>query len=425
MKWLAFLALERLADLGVCASALVAAAPSTASGPPGLWVFASTIGELNATAPFLRSLHLRLRGLRLILITDRTLYAAAFAEIFPAAVVFVTQGHSRDARRLRHAFPPELLVIAEIPCLIADAPCRFSYAFLRTAKQAGAAVCLVNGWIYGYAPSCRMDRLERTLFGREFVRQLDVACVQNQEAAAFLVARGADPARVLVTGNIKFDAMQRRDWSPDLARSPELLKSLFRDCRPIVVAGCVTDYLEQVRVLDAFVRLRAERPDALLVMAPRHPEVAEHMSALAGFIAERGLLAAFRSRSRDGPLAAGVVCLVLDTIGDLADFYAAAAVCYVGVDHNLLEPLAFDKVVTVGPGWNPTYPSYPIYRALMDAGGVVEVSEPVDLARIWLAILDGPTAGVYQDRAHAALERQFGAADRCMAALTALFGPEA
>lgn len=402
-----------------------AALPPLAGGDQGLWVFASTIGELNATAPFLRALHQRLCGLRLVLITDRALYVDVFAVQFPAASVFLTQGHGDDARRLQQRFPPALLVIAEIPCLPSDAPCRFSYAFLRTAKRAGAAVCLVNGWVYGYAPSCRMDRLERTLFGREFVRQLDIACVQNQEVAAVLIARGADPARVLVTGNIKFDAMQRRDWSPDLARSPELLKSLCRSRRPIVVAGCVTDYPEQARVLDAFVRLRAARPDALLVMAPRHPEVAEHMSALAGFIAERGLIAAFRSRSRDGPLAAGVACLVLDTIGDLADFYAAAAVCYVGVDHNLLEPLAFDKVVTVGPGWNPTYPSYPIYRALMDAGGVVDVSEPVDLARTWLAILDGPTAGEYQDRAHAALERQFGAADRCMAALTALFGPEA
>lgn len=409
--------------MGAGALVPAAAVPSMASGLPGLWVFASTIGELNATAPFLRALHLRLRGVRLVLITDRALYAAAFTEIFPAAVVFVTQGHSRDARRLRRAFPPALLVIAEIPCLPADAPCRFSYAFLRAAKLAGAAVCLVNGWMYGYAPSCRMDRLERTLLGREFVRQLDIACVQNQDVAALLIAWGADPARVLVTGNIKFDAMQRRDWSPELARSPELLKSLLRDRRPIVVAGCVTDYPEQARVLDAFVRLRAARPDALLVMAPRHPEVAEHMSALAGFIAERGLIAAFRSRSRDGPLPAGVVCLVLDTIGDLADFYAAAAVCYVGVDHNLLEPLAFDKVVTVGPGWNPTYPSYPIYRALMDAGGVVEVSEPADLARTWLAVLDGPTAGEHLRRAQAALERQFGAAARCMAAVDRLLLP--
>jgi 3-deoxy-D-manno-octulosonic-acid transferase len=65
--------------------------------------------------------------------------------------------------------------------------------------------------------------------------------------------------------------------------------------------------------------------------------------------------------------------LILDTIGELRDFYAASTVCYVGVNHNILEPLAFGKPVTVSPGWEATFPSYPVYELLRGTEGVLRV----------------------------------------------------
>lgn len=418
LRWALFRSLEWFSDLRGNAAAPASRDLPQPAGQRALWVFVSTIGELNATVPLLHALHERLPQLRLVLITDHEHYQAPYLAQFPDAVVYFTAGHSRDARRLARHLPPELLVVAEIPCLPSDAPCRFSFAFMRAAKHNGARLCLVNGWLYHYRPACRMDDLETRLFRTDYVRLFDVACVQNEEVRGHLIEAGADPERVVVTGNIKFDAMRRTDWSPERARSPVLLAALLASGRPTVVAGCVTDYAEQHRILDAFVELRVHHPEALLVLAPRHPEVREHMVALQGFLAERGLEGRFRSRLDDAPLADSVACLVLDTIGELKDFYAAATLAYVGVDHNILEPLSFEKPVTVGPGWEKTYPSYPVYLAMREAQAVLLVDGGADLSHAWRRLIDRADALSEQlAQVRAGIESARGATRRCLAAL--------
>lgn len=388
IKWVVFRGLEKLSDLRGNSVAVPAAQLPPPSGRRSLWVFISTIGELNAIGPFLRALHTRLDHLDLVLITDHEHYREPYLAQYPDATVFVTRGHGDDAQYLARHLPPAMLVVAEIPALPSDAPCRFSYAFMRAVKKHGAPAILVNGWLYHYQPGCRMDNIEYRLFRRDFVRLFDVACVQNEEVRHSLIQAGADPNRVAVTGNIKFDAMQRADWTPAQARSPVLLSALLASGRPTVVAGCVTDYAEQQRVLDAFLTLRTRHPEALLVLAPRHPEVDEHMVALKGFIAERGIEGLFRSRVADIALPNSTACLVLDTIGELKDFYAAATVAYVGVDHNILEPLSFEKPVTISPGWVETYPSYPVYQAMVQTGAVLQIGPDTELGTTWLRLID-------------------------------------
>lgn len=418
VKWAVFRALEKLTDLRGNAVAMSTESLPAPAGQKALWVFVSTIGELNATAPFLRELHARLGQLKLVLITDHEHYRSPYLAQYPDAIVYVTGGHSRDAHRLAQHLPPAMLIVAEIPCLPSDAPCRFSYAFLRTAKKHGAPVCLVNGWLYHYKPACRMDDIENRLFRREYARLFDAACVQSKEVRACLIEAGAAPARVTVTGNIKFDAMQRTDWTPSQARSPVMLSALLASGRPTIVAGCVTDYTEQHRILDAFSELRSRHPKALLVLAPRHPEVREHMVALEGFLTERGLNGQFRSRIDDAPLADSTACLVLDTIGELKDFYAAATIAYVGVDHNILEPLSFEKPVTIGQGWEKTYPSYPVYRAMLESGGVLQVSVEENLGAIWLRLI-GQTDAISEQitKTKKGIDMEKGATQRCLSAL--------
>jgi 3-deoxy-D-manno-octulosonic-acid transferase len=135
-------------------------------------------------------------------------------------------------------------------------------------------------------------------------------------------------------------------------------------------------------------------------------------------LAERGLAAEYRSQLQGQPLPGKPAVLVLDTMGDLRDFYAAATVAHVGVDHNVLEPLAFDKPVTVGPGWNATYPSYPVYTLLAEAGALLQAESEQALAAHWLACLgDGGTRERQGARARQALAAAAGATARHLAAL--------
>lgn len=388
IKWGVFRLLERLSDLKGNSAAGHLALTVPAQPLASLWVFVSTIGELNAIDPLLRQIVASLPQLKLVLITDHPHYRDSYLARYPAAAICVTLGHGTDAATLATHYPPQLLVVAEIPCWPSDAPCRFSFAFLLAAKHAGAATVLVNAWLYHYRTASRMDAMERSLFQTDFVRAFDAIGAQTTETRDSLLAVGADPKRVKVVGNIKFDAMPPNDWTPALARSPAMLGAFIASGRPVIVAGCITDYADQHMVLDAFVRVRQTHPDALLVLAPRHPEVAKHMVALRGFLAQRSLVGVFKSTVPDAPMASDTACLVLDTMGELRDFYAAATVAHVGVDHNVLEPLGFGKPVTVGAGWNTTYPSYPVYRLLTDTHTLLEATTADQLASTWLDLID-------------------------------------
>ncbi|MDO8450890.1 MAG: glycosyltransferase N-terminal domain-containing protein [Rhodoferax sp.] len=391
VKWGLFRLLEHLSDLRGNSTAGHLELDRPERPLQSLWVFVSTIGELSAIDPLLREIAARLPQLKLVLITDHPHYRDSYLARYPSAEVCVTLGHSADATALALHYPPKLVVVAEIPCWPSDAPCRFSFAFLLQAKKAGAVNVLVNGWLYHYTPASRMDAIERRLFKREYLCAFDAIGAQTEETRQHLLTAGADASRVVVTGNIKFDAMQQPDWSAAKARSPAMLGALIDSVRPVIVAGCITHFAEQEMVLDAFLSLRARHRDALLVLAPRHPEVRERMQVLRNYLEQRSLPAVFRSALADAPIAAQTACLVLDTMGELRDFYAAATIAHVGVDHNVLEPLGFKKPVTVKRGWNTTYPSYPVYRLLMDSQTLIEVTTGDELSERWLDLIDNAT----------------------------------
>lgn len=394
IKWSVFQMLERLSDLLGNNAASHFDIQFSSVALPSLWVFVSTIGELNAIDPLLKVLIQRLKNLKLILITDHVHYRESYKERYPNAEVCVTRGHSGDAIELSFIYPPQLLIVGEVPCWPSDAPCRFSFAFLLEAKRHGAFACIINGWLYHYSPSCRMDSIERKLFQQDYLCAFDVIAVQTDEVRTHLLNAGAPIERIGVTGNLKFDAISKLDWSPNQARSPIMLASLLEAKRPIIVAGCVTEYTEQNLLLDALMEVRVIYPEVLLVLAPRHPEFSERMQALSKILYKRQILSLFRSTVLDSKIPSEISCLVLDSIGELRDFYAVAHIAHVGRNHNVLEPLAFEKPVTVNSGWEVTYPSYPVYRMALDSKCVLEVETESGLGAQWIQLLDNPTTYV-------------------------------
>ena len=90
-------------------------------------------------------------------------------------------------------------------------------------------------------------------------------------------------------------------------------------------------------------------PDLALVVAPRHPERAAEVAALA---ARRW--PAVRRSELAGALQPDAV-VILDTVGELAELYAVADVVFVGGSlvprggHNMIEPARLGKPVLFGP----------------------------------------------------------------------------
>src|SRR4029079_15579742 len=141
-----------------------------------------------------------------------------------------------------------------------------------------------------------------------------------------IVELGAEPARVTVTGSLKFDSLELPAATGHGKPRDRVLR-FFRlsPSRTVVIAGS-TMRGEEAAVLRAVSRIKATIPSALVVIAPRQPErfaEVERIARDAGFVTMRRSELAIDAEPR-----ADVV--VLDTIGELAQLYHAATAVFVG-----------------------------------------------------------------------------------------------
>ncbi|WMB73014.1 lipid IV(A) 3-deoxy-D-manno-octulosonic acid transferase [Shewanella oncorhynchi] len=215
---------------------------------------------------------------------------------------------------------------------------------------------------------------KRPKLSRPMLQRLDIIAVQTQVEAQRFIELGVSPDRVTVCGSLKFDL----SITPERLANAKLLRQTWgRETSPIWVAGSVHPG-EFDAMLTAHRQLLAQWPDALLIIAPRHPE---QFSAVAEFVASQG----FESVRRSGnfPVAATTQVLVGDTMGELLTFYGAADQAFVGGTlitnggHNPLEPVAMGVPVMVGPNhWDFAQ----ITQMLADAGGLKVVASADELA---------------------------------------------
>ncbi len=126
---------------------------------------------------------------------------------------------------------------------------------------------------------------------------------------------------------------------------------------PVIVAGSTLEG-EEAMLLNAFRAVRERYAQAMLILAPRHPERFDSVVAL---LSSSELPYRRRSQWSDVPLmpsegmsgAPGV--LLLDSIGELASIYEFAGLAFIGGSlvpeggHNVLEPAYFGVPILVGP----------------------------------------------------------------------------
>lgn len=339
------------------------------------WVFCSTIGELNACKPLINII--AGRG-QLVLISDRDCYQESFALHFPDAIYVELKGQEGEAKTLTTRFPPQNLYVCEIPCTPNDAPCRLGYGFLRQVKKSGARIFMVNGWLYGYPPSCRQDKVERTMFSKDYLALFDTMTVQTEQIKQSLIKSGANRGSLFVTGNMKFDAIYDIKVSYKDAVSESIVKQLALPQTNTLVAGCLSEPWEYQLLVDSYKVMLQHQPSSVMVMAPRHPEKPEQLQLIRKILQDAELSFEFKSQMTDG-LKPNTQVLVLDTFGELRSYYSAADISYMGRNHNILEPLAFGKPVVILSGWEQSYPSYPVYQLALENDLVIQIEDQQSL----------------------------------------------
>lgn len=169
---------------------------------------------------------------------------------------------------------------------------------------------------------------------------------QTAADAARIAALGGE--NVEVVGNMKFDITV----PGDTAAKADTFRQLFHG-RFVWLAASTRDG-EEALLLDALASL--DLPDLLLVIVPRHPQ---RFDDVAGLLRARGMC--FARRSAGEGVTAQTRVFLGDSMGELAAYYAAADVAYIGGSllpfggQNLIEAAAAGCPVLIGPHtWNFT-----------------------------------------------------------------------
>jgi 3-deoxy-D-manno-octulosonic-acid transferase len=248
-----------------------------------------------------------------------------------AEKIFVPLDLPGAVRRALRRIEPDLLIVAETelwPNLILE------------TKRAGCQVTMINGRIsekssqrYAWMKSLTADMLQA----------FDLLAVQTEADARRFVALGAKAPRIKVTGNIK------NLGSPQVPGDQLAAELRLKPGTPVWVAGSTRPGEEEI-ILEAFSRVRAQVPDATLILAPRH---LERIGAVEKILRERQLPYVRRTAMFQELLNWPVI--LLDTLGELAQIYGLGTVAFVGGSlvpqggHNPLEPAVAGVPVIMGP----------------------------------------------------------------------------
>ncbi|HTS21383.1 MAG TPA: lipid IV(A) 3-deoxy-D-manno-octulosonic acid transferase [Casimicrobiaceae bacterium] len=234
---------------------------------------------------------------------------------------------------------------------------------VAVARESGTPLFLVNARLSerssrGYH---RVECLARPMLGR-----LAGVAAQSAADAARLAELGAP--QPIVTGNLKFDVT----IPPSMLELGAGFRTRFGASRPVWVAASTRDG-EEALLLDALAKRRlAGNP--LLVIVPRHPQ---RFATVAELLSARGVPFVRRSAG-GGPVPADTGVVLGDSMGEMAAYYAAADVAFVGGSllpfgaHNLIEPLAMGTPVLVGPY---TFNFAEATAGAIEAGAAVRVSD--------------------------------------------------
>ncbi len=337
---------------------------------PGIWFHAVSVGEVMASLPLLEALSsaCKQRGVWLSTVTSTGQAVAKAKARGITDTFYLPYDLPWSVERAIRSLRPGLFITAETeiwPNLLAG---------MRRHKIPSA---MVNGRISDR--SFPQYKRFRSLF-KTVLECFEVFCMQSQESAERMVAMGADPARVHVVGNMKFDvsipALEQSHWRT-LLNIPNGAQ--------VWVAGS-THPGEEEAILKAFLKLSQANPNLYLVIAPRAPERFDEVETL---VACMGI----EVRRRTRPTRPGARVILLDSIGELAQVYVLATVVFVGGSlipkggHNPLEAALHGKALVFGPHMENFRE---IASLLLKAGGARSVNNEEELLRFVGELLRNP-----------------------------------
>ena len=331
-----------------------------------IWLHGASVGEMVALSPLVKEIKNTMPE-RKVLVSAVTVGGYDMArQILPEADAIIN-------------FPLDLPLVAESivrrirPGIFMMVETELWPNFLRAMRKRNIPVMMVNGRV-----SEKSAKNYHYLFSilRDMLNNINRFCMQSSIDAEYIIQLGADPEKVFVTGNTKFDQTYA-EVSPDNLAAYKTELGLGEEAYPIIIAGS-THPSEEEAVLTSFTALRKKYPQARLIIAPRKLNRIDEIKRLNtkfGYeMGYRSKLKEMKGRRPEFPV------LLIDTIGELGRIYAVGDIVFVGGSlihyggHNVLEPAAHAKPILVGPSMEDFKDSY----SLLSKAGACRMVPNVD-----------------------------------------------
>lgn len=338
-----------------------------------LWFHCVSLGESIAATPLIKKL-IEAYGPGKIFITNTTPTGSEYIlKTFKTDVhhCYFPYDHPLIVKRLLRQINPHILILMETelwPCLIQQV-CQRKIPIILTNARLSAKSQKKYAWF---------GQMTQTM-----LNQLTLIAAQTEADAKRFCELGISPEKVLVTGNVKYDAKIQPDT---LARAEELRKISWPN-RPVWIAGS-THEGEEAIILAAHKKILEVEPDTLLILVPRH---VDRCTSVVDLIKSLNLNVALRSQNH--PIHSGTQVYLGDTFGEMMLLYAASDIAFVGGSlierggHNLLEPAALKKACLSGPH---TFNFVQVTELLSQAEALSIVHHKDDLAQTVLTLINDP-----------------------------------
>jgi 3-deoxy-D-manno-octulosonic-acid transferase len=376
--------------------------------PPPVWICSISVGETLVALKVARAIRAKDPQIHVVLsVTTSTGYelllreSAAHDWLIP---LYNPIDFAFAARSAISAIQPRVLVLTEggiWPNL------------LSTARRAGIRIVLAAARL-----SPRSEQRWRRFGGiaRSVWSLFDTVCVPEADDVARFDGIGVARTVIRHTGSVKFDNATKATPS----REPEF-RALIQPLGfsgPIIVGGSTWAPEEQA-LAGTLRQLRTEFPSLRLILVPRH---VERTADIAAELTRAGHRVALRSKMTSNsrlPAGAEADVLLVDTTGELRDWYALATVVFVGKSlpgiseiggQNAGEPAALGLPVVFGPHMENFIP---LVAHLLEDEAAVQIASASDLPGAIRSLLaDAGRRSAIGTRARAALAIHQGAAAR-------------
>ena len=338
------------------------------------WLHAVSVGEVTIALKLARQIRILKPDLHCVLTTTTTTGFAFANQNAPEwiEVMYSPLDFWPIMRRAFATISPKAIILVEAevwPNLVAEAH----------AKE--IPIALVNARL---SPrSEKRFRMFRSFVAPTF-RLLDAIYVQNLEDIERWKALGAETDRIRHLGSIKYDP-ENAEVDPEIPAA--VLAGFGLEKRTVIFGGSTHNGEEKV-LAEVFRALRRDFVDLLLILAPRHTErTAEIRRELEGI----GFHVALRSQSpAPDPF---LDCLLIDSTGELHDWYGVATLAFIGKSllaqggQNPAEAILAGKPVIFGPHME----NFAALADALEAGrGAIQVNSATELRRAMTNLLANP-----------------------------------